>query len=213
MSAELSTEAPPAGPRAAGLAAIAAFVLAAFAALALLVHGDVGPLHFDARVASELPRVGRDTRDVIKLLSLPGNPVAVVLESLAIAAVVSTRTRNWRVLLFCACVPILVGISAEALKPLVDRQHSRFAGVSSFPSGHATGITSVAVVAWLCVVAQWRSSTAKAAGTLSLAGVVVIVGISRVWTGGHYATDVIGAVLLAVAATLALAAAVLPSRR
>lgn len=196
----------PTVPRAVGIGALAVVMFAAFLALALYVWHDVGPLHFDDRVANRLPDIDRETRDFVYDLSTPGRPTAVVIESLVIAALSWWQTRRIRVMLFCALVPIVVGVTADVvLKPLIDRT-SQYGDSLSFPSGHTTGITSVAVVAWLAAVSSWRSLTARVIGAAALAGIVATVGVSRVWTGSHYATDVIGGVLYGVAATLALAA-------
>ena len=194
------------------LLAIALLAFLAFAALAARVWHGLGPLHFDQRLQARLPKTAPDDRRWIKYLSYPGRPFAVVVESLAFAAITWWQSRRVRAATFCAAAPIVVSIVAElVLKPLIERRTASGAGLF-FPSGHTTGVTSVATAAWLTWVSLWRSPFARLAGTVMLVAVVIGVGTSLVVLRTHYATDVIGAALYGAAATLAIAAWWLPSR-
>lgn len=183
------------------LAVVAVVALVAFLVLTYAVWHDVGPLAVDDRVADRIPRGSRDERELVSALSWPARPLAVLAGSLVLGAIAWARTRSVRVALFCAVVPLAVSITAEALKPVIDRRPFRSA-IPSFPSGHATGITALAVVAWVTWISTWRSIAWRVLGALALCVLVAAVGVSRTWTGGHYATDVVGGVLLACAASL-----------
>ena len=192
--------------------AIAFLGFMVFVALAARVWHQLGPLRFDRRVQARLPSTDAGNRRILKYLSYPGGPLAVGLECAALAALAWWQTRRVRVVTFCAVAPIIVSLVAElVLKPVIERRTASGTGLF-FPSGHSTGVTSVATAAWLACVSLWRSRIARIAGAALLSAVVVAVGVSRVMLHAHYASDVIGASFYAVAATLALAAIWLPSR-
>lgn len=65
----------------------------------------------------------------------------------------------------------------------------------SFPSGHAIVVSAGAGVA----LAMFRGSGRRTAVSLILAAEAALVGISRVYVGGHYPLDVVGSILLGLA--------------
>lgn len=77
-------------------------------------------------------------------------------------------------------------------------------GLTSFPSGHASISTALALTLWLVLPGKWR--------WLSIVWIVV-VGISRMYLGVHTATDIIGgfAIGLIVISVLQLLPAILPA--
>ena len=189
------------------LGVIALVAALGFVVLAVRVWHGVGPLRFDERVqAGATSRYSdADDRSWLNYLSYPGRPQAVVVESLLLAMVVWRYTRERWVALFCAVVPIAVGVGAELLlKPIIDRRNVSGEGLL-FPSGHTTGIASVAVAAWITWLSLSPSRPARIVGGVALAAVVALVGVSRVLLHTHYVTDVVGGALYAAAATVALA--------
>ncbi|MFI1024861.1 phosphatase PAP2 family protein [Streptomyces olivaceus] len=111
----------------------------------------------------------------------------------------------------------LVGsLLQQVLKAVVDRPRPVWpdpvdsAHYAAFPSGHAMTATFVCgLLVWLlhhCGAARGLRRTALAVAVVSVAG----VGVTRVWLGVHWATDVLGGWLLG---TLLVALAVLVHRR
>ncbi len=62
----------------------------------------------------------------------------------------------------------------------------------SFPSGHALVVSAGAGP----VLALFRGSSRRTAASLALAAEAALVGISRIYVGGHYPLDVVGGILL-----------------
>jgi len=200
--------------RRAVLAVVAAAAALGFVVLAMQVSGTLGPTDLDSSALRNLPDwlTARDRRDFVEYLSYPGRPLAVVLASAVLAALVWQQSRRRGPALFAAVAPITVSVIAElVVKPLVDRE-APTGGGQFFPSGHVVGIASVAVAAWLVWVSRWPSRTARMFAAGGLALVVVAVGTSRVVLRNHYATDAVGGALYAVATVAAAAAIFLPDR-
>ncbi len=77
---------------------------------------------------------------------------------------------------------------------------------SSFPSGHV--VLSVAVYGFLAIlVARTWLPTRRHLAYLTAAIIVSLVGLSRIYLGAHWLTDVLGGAFLALACILALAIA------
>ncbi|WP_447588379.1 phosphatase PAP2 family protein [Microbacterium lacticum] len=104
-------------------------------------------------------------------------------------------------LFFASATVLLGGIVPVAVKAVVDRPRPEAALVdalhSSFPSAHAFGITTAALVVMVALVgrvsvAAWRA-TGGVAGAL-----VVLMCVARVALAAHYVSDVTAGVCLAV---------------
>ena len=123
-----------------------------------------------------------------------------ILLMAAVLGVALWRTgRHWWLLSLVLSVPggLLLNV---AVKNLVRRPRPHFddafltLNTYSFPSGHTAGATVfygfLAVFLWTRFHAGgWRFAIGAAA-----AGMVLLVGVSRMYLGVHYFTDVIGAI-------------------
>ncbi|WP_158894362.1 phosphatase PAP2 family protein [Amycolatopsis anabasis] len=183
------------GQRSAIVAGIAA---GAMASLGAYHAGDRGPGAFDASVARGVHEVLGGQPDLLQFLVLPTQPY-VLLPVIALIALVSALHRDWTAAALAVGGPALaVAANTWLLKPLFERYND---GHLAYPSGHTVSLVSVLTVLTLLARPGLAKAVVPAFGTL----LVLAAGTGMIGLGYHYATDVIGGVLFAVAAVLALA--------
>jgi membrane-associated phospholipid phosphatase len=175
-------------------------LLAAGLCVAAMALVWVVSTHFEAfRVhdAELLQRVayagGEGTNNVARVLLHLLNPLQFTIWALAI--VLFALARGDRRLAFAVVVVMtLAPFSADLLKPLLAEPHvgfGRMIGASSWPSGHATAATALALSAVLVTPARWRVLAVPLAAAFMLGvGVALLI---RVW---HMPSDVLGGYLL-----------------
>lgn len=175
-----------------------------FALAALLVPHSSGVARFDLNVMSlmwALREPGLTT--VVEFITDLGSYRPVTVIEIGLALVLAYRTRR---LLEPAVLLVAVEASSslvEVLKLVTDRPRPPLEGMLgapvfdySFPSGHTASGTVLYVLGALMLAKTQRSSgrLLVAAGCL-LGG---LIGLSRVYLGYHWLTDVAGAWLLAL---------------
>jgi undecaprenyl-diphosphatase len=118
----------------------------------------------------------------------------------------SLRKRQWWTAAAAAVVALVAGYGRTALAEWIARPRPPSAGpdayLNSFPSGHAAQVTTAAVV--LSVWAWYHLRAAAPAIVIGSAVCAMVVGVSRVVTGQHWATDVAGGWLFGAAAPMLL---------
>jgi membrane-associated phospholipid phosphatase len=174
------------------------------------VRSGFGPqLRLDAEV-SEALYAGDDRAralDVLlEVLTAPG--LSLVRFALFLPVlVVLLRRRAWWTAAWLVTAVVLIAPLTALLKDYFGRVRPDFAEGGaryeslSFPSGHASGIATLVTVA---LVLAWPLLTAAARRWALAAGVVlvVLVGLTRMWLGVHFFSDVVGGWALGVAWTL-----------
>ena len=144
---------------------------------------------------------------VFSVITLVAGPLVLpVLVAVACAAWGRRHHERWRPLLLAGAMVASTVISL-AIKGIVARPRPPVATMvvpgadmtASFPSGHTIGASTLLLVAWYLVVS--RRPTARRLVLWGLATVLgaVAVGLSRLYLGYHFLTDVLAAIALAVA--------------
>lgn len=202
----------------------ASILLLAFAAVLLLVRLRWAPgAHFDAAVA-------RDTRSfavrhlwlvtLASRLSFFGS-IPVITALSVLTGLGLCRKRRWRAAGFVVSVELL----GAALNQLVKRLLARARPVvpdpvatargASFPSGHAmnSAICYSLIISALLFSGLARRQRARTALVSALVLYPLLIGLSRVALGLHFASDVVGGWLLGVGWVALGTAVVRPWRR
>ena len=123
----------------------------------------------------------------------------LILAGVIVAAVAAAWPTRWRGFSLIALGAFAVMWTGDVI---VTRVTPVAHHLDSFPSGHAVGsmalASSLVLLTWR---SKWRWLTLMGGGMF-----VVIVGVSRIYFGLHYASDIVGGWLLALAWTVLLAA-------
>ena len=156
---------------------------------------------------------------LLEVLTAPGASWARLLVFLPVLVRLLQR-RLWWTAAWLLTTVVLIGPLTTVLKeyfgrvrPAFENGGARFESLS-FPSGHSSGIATLVTVA---LVLAWPLLSARAR-RWSLAGgaaLVLLVGLTRMWLGVHFLSDVLGGWSLGIAWTLltALAFGALPGGR
>jgi membrane-associated phospholipid phosphatase len=194
----------PAAVRPVAAAALASCVAAtAFLGTWFAHHRQAGWLDHavDARVQASLGDHYAALDQLVRLGDLTS--VTVLTAALLVACAVARRWRG--VVLVAVAVPAAASITEFALKPFIDRTLS---GDLSFPSGHTTGISTLAAAIAVLLAGSPRLPVPAALRVLLALGayaVAAAVAAALVGLGMHYFTDTVGGA--AVGAAIVLAAA------
>lgn len=177
--------------------------------LALLgtgVRTDFGPqLRLDGVVSTAL--YAGDHRavalnDLLAVLTAPGLAVFRFVVFLPVL-VLLLRRREWWTAAWLVTAIGLIGPLNTALKHFFGRVRPDFAqggarlASLSYPSGHSSGIATLVTVA---LVMAWPLMAAAARRRALVAGIAlaVLVGLTRMWLGVHFLSDVLGGWALGV---------------
>lgn len=131
-----------------------------------------------------------------------GAPGAPLVAAAAVALVLLFNRRAWllavAVLAGSAWYPILIFAvhrpRPSAYEVLRVTEHP---GGTSFPSGHVLFLALDLAVVLLCVGYRYLPDRERVAAWCLVGATVLLVGISRVYVGAHWPTDVLAAMLIA----------------
>jgi membrane protein DedA with SNARE-associated domain/membrane-associated phospholipid phosphatase len=173
--------------------AVALFVLIAYA---VVVGREPGPTPGD-RTAIEIAEHLRGDwlTHLAKVFSALGS-TAVTWSLTVLCAVLLSVRRRWTELFVLLAGMVLIWIGVHEIKAAVDRPRPEGALVgasgSSYPSGHAA---HAVLYVWLAltIVLRLRPGMARATAVLvSGFALTTLVGLSRVYLGVHYLSDISG---------------------
>lgn len=163
------------------------------------------------------------TIEVARWLTWGGATVVTLPALIVIGALASTGARSLRsrigsgallggVASLCVYLGLFINAAVDGVRP-VEGDWAGTAGGPTFPSGHTTAaVVFAAFVVW--ALAE-RTRTARQRALLGLVAVAYagIVGLTRVWLGVHWPSDVLGGWLFGTAAACLAVAGVVTARR
>jgi undecaprenyl-diphosphatase len=146
---------------------------------------------------------------LLEVLTTPGVTWFRVLVFLPVL-VWLVRRRAWRTVVWVVVAITAVGPITTAIKELVGRARPAFENGGlvyeglSYPSGHSSGIATLVTVG---LVLAWPrlSAPARRAAVVGGVALAVLVGLTRMWLGVHFLSDVVGGLSLGVAWSLSVA--------
>lgn len=193
-----------------GLWVVSGVCLALFVALALWVWLDGAPRYFDWDLAVSVSVQALDAPWLLDLMggvSLLGDGALVPALTVAAACAVLLALRAWR----AAVVLVLLVAAGQAVKTsvkiVVDRPRPTATSkevrswrsareTQSFPSGHTTHYVVLFGFLFYLTWAQVRVAALRWPLLILFGGLVLLVGLSRVYLGAHWVSDVLGGYLL-----------------
>ena len=196
-------------PRAAAVAAVVAGAVVVALLGAGVRTGFAPQMGLDADVSEALYAGDERARALdwlLEILTAPGLSALRILLGAAVF-VVLLRRRRMRLAAWVMAAVVLVAPLTTLLKEYFGRVRPDFeAGGAryetlSYPSGHSSGVTTLVVVG---LVLAWPllSPAARRVRLAAGAALVLLVGLTRIWLGVHYLSDVVGGWSLGLSWTL-----------
>jgi undecaprenyl-diphosphatase len=190
--------------------AVASFVLVSYT---VIVNGEPGPTPGDTTAIELAERLGAGwLTDVAKAFTHLGSSAVTGLLAFVAAALLVAR-RRWAEFWVLVAGAVMIFVGVHEIKDMVDRPRPAGgligASGSSFPSAHAAYST---FYVWLAVTIVMRLRPGMARGAAVVAAgiaLTALVGLSRVYLGVHYLSDVsagwaLGAAAFSLCAAVAL---------
>lgn len=169
----------------------------ALAALAAGVRG-VGPTAIELRATRSLQNLGLQFDGPMRTISIAGG-IPALAGAIAITGIALFRMRRVREsaalmtsLLSAEAATLVLRLLTDRPRPAPNLVRVVESGPgTSFPSGHAADAAALAVLIVMLVPARHRRVAAVSMTLFALLG-----GVSRVYLGAHWPTDVVGGYLL-----------------
>ncbi|MES2876188.1 MAG: phosphatase PAP2 family protein [Patescibacteria group bacterium] len=149
---------------------------------------------------------GQQSRPFFEFMTMLGDPVSIIVVTIGVMCA-GLYTSSMRLVLSGAIIPLTVVTGAilkmlfERARPLTEYAMNMKLQTFSFPSGHSSGSMIayglLAYIAFTKLPAPWNYVTATA-----LMAIPLFVGLSRVYLGAHFPSDVIAGWLLGASALI-----------
>ena len=162
-------------------------------------------LALDASVARALQSVDvGPLSPVLEFYRQIGGPYAVEAEAVVFAIILVLNRASWRLLASGALVSgwyfLLVRLISRPRPTVPDVLHvTEHPGASSYPSGHMILFVFYAVILMTCLGLKFIPRRWQPVGWAITALFILVGAFSRIYSGAHWPTDVLGGTLIAIA--------------
>ena len=181
---------------------IACLALALIGVFILIARmATTGYIGFDLSLSEAIRSLRNSTTDIPMLMAtLLGNWLVVTL-TVATMCVVLLYQRQWPLIVSVLTTMAAAGVFVSSIKPLIQAGrpesdlYSKGVSVFSFPSGHTTFSTLLGL--WLIwfTLRGVQKTWARVLIVLVLFSMICMVGLSRIYLGAHWPTDVVAGFL------------------
>jgi membrane-associated phospholipid phosphatase len=179
--------------------------IVALVALSFMVRG-AGPLPIDLAASHLIQSYHAGWYDVLlRAVGEPGYPPQVYVLLVWVFLVLFFTRLKWE-LAMEVFATVGIGVVGLAIKMLVDRARPTAdlvnvivvldGGKQSFPAGHVQSYMAVFGFLWYVSLVRCKNPWVKSISLVFLGAMIALIGISRVYTGEHWLTGVIGGYLL-----------------
>jgi membrane-associated phospholipid phosphatase len=133
-----------------------------------------------------------------------GGPGGVYMQGVVLLLVLLLNRRSWKL----ALAAFAGGLWYVVIVHLVNRPRpvvgqvlrvTEHPGSTSYPSGHLIFITLSLAVLMLCLGHRYLPRWSRPIGWAIVAGIVLVVGVDRIYPGAHWPSDVLAGILIATA--------------
>lgn len=175
----------------------------AFAFLTFLVE-TTPSFTIDLQITRAIQSIDSDFfAAVMQLISWPGFLPQSVIITLMIALLLYVYGLQWESVT-SLLASLLSGVTSELVKSLIQRPRPSVDLVDvfktltsySFPSGHVMFYTILFGFTWYVIYSLLKRSLLRSILLGLLGSFILLVGVSRIYLGQHWASDVLGAYLL-----------------
>ncbi|NMO03643.1 phosphatase PAP2 family protein [Gordonia sp. TBRC 11910] len=193
-------------------------LLVVIVGVAVALNGG-GPFGIDSTVMSWMlahraatAQSSVSTLTAVDTLTWFFSPVAVCIWTVLLAVAIGVRDRTAVRAIPIAATVAAAGAAGEVAKIAVNRPRPSLVyqlgtpeATYSYPSGHVTGTSALAVVAVVIVGAAW-SRTTRLIAAAAAALVILTAAATRLYLGVHWVTDVMAGACLGTAVALVIPA-------
>lgn len=170
----------------------------------LLAQGPL--LEWDRMLATTLPAIGLQSPAFVKILMVAGFYIGkeVVIVLVILLGLYFTYKRYWQELAMLAIGWSGAGLLFYLLSNFIARQRPPtqiwiIVNIPGFPSGHAVTVVAFYGLLAYLLVPKMPSALWKAVVVAAALLIIGFVGFSRIFTAGHYLTDILAGYALGIA--------------
>ena len=137
---------------------------------------------------------------IFKIITFFGSTVFMIIFALVLFIYFIFKKKNIISYLTSSCL-IISTILNNVIKIIIRRSRPDVIKLVhetsfSYPSGHTMASVSIYGIIIYLLLKSNLSKTIKYIGTISLSLLIVLIGISRIYLGAHFMSDIIGAILV-----------------